>query len=436
MNRVGDLQYVGYTLFAVTAAVSLGFIGWVYTRRDVRVIKVSQPRFLVMIAAGVLIMASCMIPLGMDDFDNGGLCIEEDDMGFADHCRIICMAVPWTFSMGFVLTFSAMYSKTRRVNAIFHSNANFSRMKVSEKDVLMPFFVLTTINATILICWSVIDPLTYQREADHSRDEWNRVISTFGICKSDNASYFVVPLILVNVGVLIMANWQSYEARNLEEEFAESKYIFICMASMLQAMISGMPILFFVQDMPQAYYMVFVLLCFIICMVILLVMFVPKIIYTHQFLRLSPELQKQYMAETIRKTAKASSSRVLTKDSSSKQFQENSSSRSRPFQDNSASWQRPEYGSTATPPTRLPTSISQVSTASDCQVIKRTEIRKTHMESLLEHQEHEHEEPFKSKRGIHEEEKEEVAAAEGVVPSNISGPAHIVPDGSDVSNSS
>ena len=49
------------------------------------------------------------------------------------------------------------------------------------------------------------------------------------------------------------------------------------MASMLQAMISGVPILFFVGGMPQAYYMVFVLLVFIISMVILLVIFIPKV---------------------------------------------------------------------------------------------------------------------------------------------------------------
>jgi len=59
-------------------------------------------------------------------------------------------------------------------------------------------------------------------------------------------------------------------------EFAESKYIFVSMASMLQALISGMPVLFFVKDMPQAYYMVFVLFFFIVSMVIMLVIFVPK----------------------------------------------------------------------------------------------------------------------------------------------------------------
>ena len=199
---------------------------------------------------------------------------EEDDSG---HCVAICMGIPWTASIGFVLTFSAMFAKLRRINTIFRSNTGFSRVKVEERDVLPPLIILMTVNVTILICWTVIDPLIYQREADSSRDEWNRVISTYGVCKSDTAGYFLVPLIVVNFSVLILANWQSYVARNLNAEFAESKYITVCMASMLQAMISGVPILFFVQGMPQAYYMVFVLLAFIISMVILLVIFVPKV---------------------------------------------------------------------------------------------------------------------------------------------------------------
>lgn len=50
------------------------------------------------------------------------------------------------------------------------------------------------------------------------------------------------------------------------------------MASLLQAMISGMPVLFFVKDIPQAFYMVFILFLFIISMVLLLVIFVPKML--------------------------------------------------------------------------------------------------------------------------------------------------------------
>ena len=220
LNRIGSLKYLGYALFTVVATTAVACAGWVYVKRNVRVVQVSQPNFLIMIVTGVIIMVSSILPLSMDDFDGGGMCPDGAEVGFADHCRVICMSIPWLASIGFTTVFAALYSKLRRVNRLFTRDSAFSRVRVSEKDVLKPFFVLLVINVTILICWTAIDPLTYQRQAHHSRDEWNRVISTYGICKSELTAPFLVPLIIVNLGVLIMATWQSYQTRNFQAEFA------------------------------------------------------------------------------------------------------------------------------------------------------------------------------------------------------------------------
>ncbi|CAB9510802.1 acid type B receptor subunit 2 [Seminavis robusta] len=323
-NRVGGLQYIGYTLFTIVALTALAFSAWALKYRRVRVVRVSQPNFLVMIAVGVIIMTACMIPLGLDDYDSGGLCHEDGELTeHAAHCRAICMSVPWLFSIGFTTTFSAMYAKTRRVNKLFRTQSAFTRIHVKEKDVMIPFFFLLTVNVTILTCWQAIDPLVYHRESTLARDEWNRVLATYGTCYSDNMVYFLVPLMLVNAGVLVMANWQAYEARNIESEFAETKSIAICMASLLQAVLSGVPVLFFVSDIPKAFYMVFVLLCFIVGMVILLVIFVPKIIFAYRFTLLSQSTQSRHMQSAIAKTAKAASSKDFSMQSQSEQDQNN-----------------------------------------------------------------------------------------------------------------
>jgi gamma-aminobutyric acid type B receptor len=302
-NRVDDLKYMGYVLFAVTAATAIAFATWVTLRRNVRVIRVAQPRFLIMICAGVLILSSCIIPASMDDKGRYCNASASDDYMLTDHCTAICMSVPWLTSIGFTITFSALYSKTRRVNKIFHSSTAFGRVKVSERDVLIPFFILLGFNVLILLCWTLLDPLIYNREPEYGRDGWNRVIATRGSCQSDNAEYFLIPLALVNIGILLLANWQAIEARDIEAEFAETKYIALCMASLLQACISGIPVLFVVRDNPQAFYMVFVLLVFIISMVLLLLIFVPKIIFTRQFLQLSTKEQQEYMAYVIQKSS-------------------------------------------------------------------------------------------------------------------------------------
>ncbi|CAB9517862.1 acid type B receptor subunit 2 [Seminavis robusta] len=306
-NLIGNLQYVGYTLFAMVAITALGFGTWAFYRRKVRVVRVAQPRFLIMIAVGVLIMASCMIPLGMDDGGGAHADCFDGDVQLGERCTAICMSVPWLGSIGFTITFSALYSKTRRVNKIFHSNTAFGRVKVSERDVLVPFFVLLCLNVIILVAWTLIDPLTYIRVANYGRDGWNRVISTYGVCSSEKMEHFLIPLAIVNMGVLLLANWQAYEARDIESEFAETKCISICMASMLQAMVTGIPVLFVVGDLPNAYYIVLVLLVFVISVVILGAIFVPKIYFTYKYLRMSPSDQKRVLTDIIRKTAKSTS---------------------------------------------------------------------------------------------------------------------------------
>lgn len=64
------------------------------------IIRMSQPPFLVMICVGTMIMACSILPFSMDEGVLGqrGL-------------NVSCSLVPWFFSVGFVVTFAALFSK-------------------------------------------------------------------------------------------------------------------------------------------------------------------------------------------------------------------------------------------------------------------------------------------------------------------------------------
>lgn len=155
-NLLGNLKYVGLTFFGFIAAATAASIGWtVYYRQSV-VVLAAQPFFLIMIAAGVLIMASALIPLSFDDGgENGDV---EDNWA-----KGICMSIPWLSSTGFTVTFSALFSKTWRVNRIFQTGRNLVKIKVTVQEVLLPFVILFALNIIVLICWTIVDPLTYIR---------------------------------------------------------------------------------------------------------------------------------------------------------------------------------------------------------------------------------------------------------------------------------
>ena len=211
MNYVGRWTIFGYTLAGIVMALSIVFALWTFWNINARVVRSAQSFFLLMICLGAFVMASTIIPLGVDDehYSQRG-------------CDISCMASPWLFSIGFVISFSALFSKTWRVNKVFHNPSRFRRVKVTEKDVLTPFGALLAANVIVLICWTVIDPLRFERRSHSGTDNWNRVYKSFyGTCVSsglkedgyDGSTVYIVLLIVINLIALVIAAFQGYQAR-------------------------------------------------------------------------------------------------------------------------------------------------------------------------------------------------------------------------------
>lgn len=271
MNYIGSLAILGYVLCGIIMVTCITFAAWTFWNRKSFIVKSSQPAFLYMILFGVLIMASAIIPLTIDD-----------EKFSLEGCSIACMCVPWLISIGFVTTFSALFSKTWRINQIYRNAQQFRRVKVTARDVLVPFAVLMTLNVIVLLCWTLIAPLQYERRAHSGTDNWNRVSrSYYGACVGPDdvkggAVPYVVCLTVINLSVIVISNMQAYQARKIKTEYAESKYIFLIMLTMLQSYLLGLPILALVRDDPQASFVVLTVIIFATCMATLLFLFIPK----------------------------------------------------------------------------------------------------------------------------------------------------------------
>lgn len=278
MNYIGNWAICGYVLLAVVFLLSIGFGIFTIIKKGHPIIRKSQPAFLLMVCTGAFIAGSAIIPLSFDDEKHS-----------VQACSIACMATPWLVSVGFVTAFSALFSKIWRVNMIFNNPNRFSRIKVTEKDVIAPFGLLMTANIITLICWTVINPLVYKRLASSGTDHWNRVYTSFyGSCVASTDSAggafpFIIVLVVINCTVVVIANVQAYQARHINVEFQESKYIAMATASMLQAFIIGIPVVALLHEDPRAIFIVISLLIFITCTAVLLLLFVPKIVYLRAY---------------------------------------------------------------------------------------------------------------------------------------------------------
>lgn len=205
-HLLGGLKWIGWTCFVVTASLAIFCIVWSIWHRRNAVVKASQPFFLVLTATGVLVMSGALVPLSFDDADSdaiGGSSKMSDTKATA-----VCMSIPWLAFTGYTISMSALFSKTWRINHFFRSNSAFARIRVTERDVLAPFIVLVTINLIILLCWTLWDPLKFERRYLEGTDVWNREIESVGRCRSDHPQRYLAPLgvgkFILNVAVLAL----------------------------------------------------------------------------------------------------------------------------------------------------------------------------------------------------------------------------------------
>mmetsp|Transcript_12386 Transcript_12386/g.23130 ORF Transcript_12386/g.23130 Transcript_12386/m.23130 type:complete len:284 (+) Transcript_12386:2411-3262(+) len=157
-------------------------------------------------------------------------------------------------------------------------------MVVTKWDVLVPFLLLASANIIILSCWTALAPLEFVRTPHSGTDSWNRVVSSTCGCRvggNEGAGVpFLVALAVINLIAVVFANAQAYRARRIHTEFSESRYIGLIMLFLLQSWLTGMPVIGLVYDQPQAYYVVVTSIVSITSLVMILLIFVPKIQYT------------------------------------------------------------------------------------------------------------------------------------------------------------
>jgi hypothetical protein len=143
------------------------------------------------------------------------------------------------------------------------------------------FLLLLVVNILILVCWSVLDPLRWRREAV-VQDEYGRTTQSIGRCQSDNATPFLICLLVVNAGVVTVASYQSYVARKISTEFSESDYIAKAVTIVLTMSFVTGPMLFLTDGSTEARFFSIASSVFTVSLSVLLLIFVPKMLYSGQ----------------------------------------------------------------------------------------------------------------------------------------------------------
>lgn len=271
------LRILGLSLSMIILISSIGFSLWTKIHQNRYIIRASQPIFLYYICFGTFLLGASIIPLSLDDEI---LSNNQNNNNDYSSMNIVCTSIPWLQSLGWCISFSALFSKTKRINTIFHNPDRFKRIVVEARDVMIPMIILICCHVVILCTWSIISPLSWERKFDDVReDQYGRVVESQGRCQSDLFWEFCIPLLVLDLGSLIYAIHQAYVSRKISTEFAESEWIARAMSFIMLVSFVGLPILILAKDDdPRASYFVRCALVFVVCFSLLGFIFIPKLL--------------------------------------------------------------------------------------------------------------------------------------------------------------
>jgi len=268
-NFLTQIRPAGLALCGIAMFGSIFFLAWCWYYRNNMVVRKSQPFFLQMICIGTCIMASSIIPLGIDD-----------SVAQQPTLNRACNLVPWLFSIGFTTAFSALFSKIRRINILMKSAKSFKRLVVKPIDVLPTFTILLTLNVIFMLVWTLVDPMYFSRTEPIAKGDG---LTSMGTCKVGHGKVSQVMLsllIAVFFLVVVLANVEAYKARKINTEYSESKYVAFIMLGMLQLILLGIPLIALVSTTnPAAFYFVVTAIIFVLCISLLGGIFVPKMFF-------------------------------------------------------------------------------------------------------------------------------------------------------------
>lgn len=191
-----------------------------------------------------------------------------------------CMAAPWLFGYGFSIVFSALFAKIYRVRMIVASAVSFRRTRVEAKDVMFIMVGILGVESLILLVWTLVDPLKWDREVILA-DEYGLTLISSGRCVSDNSLVFWLIFVAFNVFILLYALVLCYLTRTYPSEFAESRWITACVISYVQILLLAVPILAIVEGNNNVAFFGRAAIVFLMSMSASLLIFGPKVYSLH-----------------------------------------------------------------------------------------------------------------------------------------------------------
>ncbi|XP_072048784.1 gamma-aminobutyric acid type B receptor subunit 2-like [Amphiura filiformis] len=264
------------TLAVIGILMALFFLAFNLRYREKRFVKMSSPYLNNLIILGsVLVYATIFI---------GGL--DANLVSVAVQTQF-CQLRAWLLSLGFVLAFGSMFSKTWRVHKIAAFKAP-KRVIIKDRQLFLMVFVLLLIDVCVLAAWHIIDPMEIDTlelyEIDDPQVPNQRLIPYYEYCSCKHQIYWLTALYSYKALLLIFGAFLAWETRKVTiSALNDSKLIGISVYNVIVLCTIGVSVSFVINNNPSILY-IFTSCVLLFCTTItLIIVFVPKIISVYKY---------------------------------------------------------------------------------------------------------------------------------------------------------
>ncbi|CAF0764711.1 unnamed protein product [Rotaria sordida] len=276
IERDQRISILTYTIMATISGtgifLAICFFVFNIVFRTHRFIRMSSPQINNLIIAGCILSYISVLLMGIDSTLLGKRS-SESTMNF------ICAARVWTLSIGFTISFGAIFSKTWRVHTIF-TNVNASKRAVKDYRLFIFVGILFAIDTVLLTAWQIVDPLKMFKNISQkqTQDEDIVILWIYEECRSNRRSIWITMQSIYKGVLMVVASRFAWATRNVHiVALNDSKYVGISLYNVVLLSTTTAVVGYFLRDQHERSYIltsIFILLCVTIT---LCLVFVPKV---------------------------------------------------------------------------------------------------------------------------------------------------------------
>uniref|UniRef100_A0A061QLL2 Gamma-aminobutyric acid type B receptor subunit 2 n=1 Tax=Cupiennius salei TaxID=6928 RepID=A0A061QLL2_CUPSA len=272
------LRTVTLSLFISMTTVSCMGIVWAIGLlifntifRHSRYIQLSHPMCNNIMLIGIICCLLCACLLGLD-----GQFVGEESF------NTLCQARAWLLTIGFTLSYGAMFSKIWRVHRLTTKSKSESK-KVASWKLYVMVCVLLFIDIIILSAWQFIDPLQRKLEVfpleDPPESQDIKIAPQLEHCESENNAIWLGVIYGYKGLLLIFGIFLAYETRSVKvKQLNDSRLVGMSIYNVVVLCLITAPVTLVINSQTDATFAFVALAIIVCCFLSMALIFMPKII--------------------------------------------------------------------------------------------------------------------------------------------------------------